>query len=85
MRRDNQKQGEQVGDKVCARVYVKQKKVQANLMGPFIQARHELQAETMTWAAQQIQALLVKAKGEEPVMEVTRTKEEVRKSRELGW
>jgi hypothetical protein len=61
-----------MSDNACARAYVRQKKVWVNLVGPFVQVRHELWAETVAWVYLQIQAMLVKAKGEEPVVEVTR-------------
>jgi hypothetical protein len=39
-----------MNDKACARVYFKNKKVRANLIGPYVQARRELRNETIAWA-----------------------------------
>jgi nucleoside-triphosphatase THEP1 len=47
--------------KACARAYVKNKKVQADLIGPYVQARRELRKETVAWA-----------RSVEPVVEVVK-------------
>jgi hypothetical protein len=54
-------------DEACARAYVKNKKVCADLIGPYVQARRELRNETVAWA-----------RSVEPVVEVV--KEEVPKT-----
>jgi hypothetical protein len=56
-----------MSDEACARAYVKNKKVQADLIGPYVQARRELRNETVAWA-----------RSVEPVVEVA--KEETSKT-----
>jgi hypothetical protein len=38
-----------MSDKACAWAYVKNKKVWADLIGPYVQARRELRNETVAW------------------------------------
>jgi hypothetical protein len=52
-------------DEACAQAYVKNKKVCADLIGPYVQARRELRNETVAWA-RSVEPVVEVAKDEAP-------------------
>jgi hypothetical protein len=52
-------------DEACARAYMKNKKVRADLIGPYVQARRELRKETVAWA-RSVEPVVEVAKEEAP-------------------